>query len=184
MAFGIAGDANTNMNFSIRNAGIDDAVLISVLASTTFYEAYSRQDESHNLAEYISESFAVPAVIDEIADPASTFLIAYVDGKAVGYARLIDYSTTDGVDIGRVIELKRIYILEHLWGTGVGELLLTQCITTASERGFDAIWLGVWEENPRARRFYDKFGFKQVGTLTFPYGDVVGINLVLQKNLT
>lgn len=184
MAYGLADAANTNMDISIRNAGIDDAVLVAVLASTTFYESYSRQDESDNLAQYISESFAVAAIVEEIQDPTSTFLIAYVDGKAVGYARLIDYSTTDGVSSDRVIELRRIYILERLWGTGIGEQLLTQCIKTASERGFDTIWLGVWEENLRARRFYDKFGFKQVGTLTFPYGDVVGINLVLQKNLT
>lgn len=171
------------MDISIRRAGRDDAVLISVLATTTFYEAYCQQDESRNLAGYIAESFAVSTIIDEIDDPTSTFLIAEIDGKAVGYARLIDYSTTDGITGQRVIELKRIYLLERLWGSGAGEALLMHCIGSAAARGFDTIWLGVWEENQRARRFYDKFGFGQVGTLMFPYGDVVGTNLVLQKQL-
>ena len=171
------------MDISIRKADRDDAVLISVLATTTFYEAYCRQDESRNLAGYIAESFAVSTIIDEIEDPTSTFLIASIDGKAVGYARLVDYSTTDGISGQRVIELKRLYILERLWGTGAGEALLTNCVEIAAEREFDTIWLGVWEENQRARRFYDRLGFRQVGTLMFPYGDVVGTNLVLEKQI-
>ena len=170
-------------NISIRKASVDNAVLISVLASTTFYEAYFEQDESSNLAGYINESFDIETVRAEIKDPQSTFFLIFLDGKAVGYARLIDDSMTDGVADDRVVELKRIYILERVWGTGTGEALLTHCIEIARNRGFNAIWLGVWEENQRAQKFYAKYGFEQVGTVTFPYGDVDGTNLVLQLRL-
>ena len=170
-------------NISIRKASVNDAVLISVLASTTFYEAYFEQDESSNLAGYIHESFDLATVRAEIADPQSTFFLIFFEGKAVGYARLIDGSTTEGVTAGRVIELKRIYILERVWGTGIGETLLMHCVETARNRGFATIWLGVWEENQRAQKFYAKYGFKRVGTVTFPYGDVDGTNLVLQLPL-
>ena len=170
-------------NISIRPATIDDAVLISVLASTTFYEAYFEQDESANLAGYIHESFDIETVRAEIEDARSTFFLMFHRTKAVGYARLIDDSTTDTVAEGRVIELKRIYILERVWGTGIGDKLLVHCIETARNRGFVAIWLGVWEENLRAQRFYAKYGFDQVGTVTFPYGDVDGTNLVIEKLL-
>ena len=170
-------------NISIRPATADDIVIISVLASTTFYEAYFEQDESSNLAGYINESFDMATVRDEIDDSQSTFFLIFLDGKAVGYARLIDDSTTPGVVNGRVVELKRIYILERVWGTGTGEALLTHCIEIARNRGFNAIWLGVWEENQRAQKFYAKYGFEQVGTLTFPYGNVDGTNLVLQLRL-
>ena len=168
-------------NISIRQATPDDAVLISVLASTTFYEAYFEQDESENLASYIYPAFAVEALRAEIEDPTSTFFLIFQHGKAVGYARLIDDSTTDGITESRVIELKRFYLLERVWGTGIGNALLNHCIETARNRAFVAIWLGVWEENIRGQRFYAKCGFSKVGTLTFPYGDVDGTNLVLQK---
>ena len=171
-------------NISIRKASVDDAVLISVLASTTFYEAYFEQDESSNLAGYIHESFDIETVQAEIEDPRSTFFLIFLGGKAVGYARLIDDSTTDGVADDRVVELKRIYILERLWGAGIGDRLLVRCIETARKRGFQTIWLGVWEENQRAQRFYAKYGFCQIGTVTFPYGDVDGTNLVLQLSLS
>ena len=45
------------------------------------------------------------------------------------------------------------------------------------------LWLGVWEENPRALRFYEKHGFERVGTLEFPYADTVGVNAVMQLEL-
>jgi diamine N-acetyltransferase len=168
---------------SIRPAVMDDAVLLSVLAATTFYEAYFEQDEPDNLARYVNESFAVEKVRAEIAEPGSMFFIVFVDGKAVGYARLIENSRLDCVEGGRVIELKRLYILERVRGTGIGRRLMEYCLDEARRRSFDVLWLGVWEKNVRAHEFYAKFGFAEAGTVTFPYGDVEGTNLVLQLSL-
>lgn len=165
---------------TIRNAGESDAALISVLASTTFYEAYFEQDESANLAGYICESFRLETLREELVDPEAKFFLIDMDGKAVGYAKLIAGSRIDSIKQESVIELKRFYILERVWKTGVSRTLLEYCIAGAKTDGFDAIWLGVWEENRRAQAFYAKFGFNQVGTIQFPYGDVVGTNLVLQ----
>ncbi|CAN5461495.1 spermidine/spermine N(1)-acetyltransferase [soil metagenome] len=168
---------------TIRTATKDDAVLISVLASATFYEAYFEQDESHNLSNYISGSFAVDCIRAEITDADSAFFLIFLAGKAVGYAKLIADSLTDCVQRSKAIELKRFYLVERVWQTGVGRALLEHCIDEAKSREFDVIWLGVWEENLRAQRFYAKCGFTQVGTVTFPYGDVDGTNLVLEKKL-
>jgi ribosomal protein S18 acetylase RimI-like enzyme len=168
---------------TIRRATFVDVGLISVLAGVTFYEAYFQQDESANLAAYILESFDIGVVRSEIADPDSTFFLVFVDGKAAAYARMIDDSRVAGVGTGRVVEVKRIYVVERFWRTGIGTLLLRHCIDDATSRGFDALWLGVWEENERANAFYAKFGFEQVGTVTFPYGDVEGTNRVLELKL-
>lgn len=170
-------------DISIRAATIADAVLISVLASTTFYEAYFTQDESQNLANYISESFEVEGIRAEISDPDSTFFLIFLDEKAVGYTKLISNSRLGCISHPKAIELKRIYLVERVWRTGIGKTLLEHCIKEARSRGFDVIWLGVWEENLRAQRFYAKFGFSEVGTITFPYGDVDGTNLVLQLEI-
>ncbi len=168
---------------SVRHAIDTDATLISVLASATFYEAYFEQDESSNLSGYIHESFAVDEVRSQLQDPESSYILIFLDGKAVGYARLIENATSDGISPGSTIELRRLYMLERVWGTGIGTTLLEYCVDEGRNRGFDIFWLGVWEENERAIRFYDKFGFSQVGTISFPYGDVVGTNRVLQRFL-
>lgn len=169
---------------TIRQASLEDAKLISVLASATFYEAYFEQDESANLASYIQDAFDLEVVRSEITDAKSTFFVLLLNGMAVGYARLIAGSTLDCIrSTSSVIELKRIYLIERMWGTGLGKLLLEHCLNYAADRGFDALWLGVWDENVRAQSFYQKFGFREVGTIAFPYGDVVGTNLVLEKTL-
>jgi ribosomal protein S18 acetylase RimI-like enzyme len=154
----------------IRRATPEDAVLISVLATATFYEAYFEQDEPADLAEYIRASFAIEALRNELNDPNNSFHVILHDEKAVGYAKY-------------PVELKRIYLLERVWGTGIGEKLLKHCVETAREMGGTSIWLGVWEENQRGQSFYKKHGFVQTGTLEFPYGNSVGINLVMEKPL-
>ncbi len=171
------------LNIKIIKAVPADADLLSVLASTTFYEAYFLQDEPVALAGYINESFNSDSMIQQLNDPASHFYIIYVNGSAAGYAKLLSGSTDPGVKTVKTIELKRIYIVERYWGKGLGEELLEYCIHEAREKHCDSIWLGVWEQNERGRRFYEKHGFIKRGTLDFIYGDTVGINLVLEKIL-
>ncbi len=166
--------------FEIRKAGPQDAGLLSVLAAATFYEAYFEQDDPHDLAEYIINSFEPALMTEQISAPDSVFFIAFADGRAVGYAKLIDNSREPCIRASNTIELKRIYIVERIWRNGMGESLLKHCIETARLMGKDSIWLGVWQLNSRARPFYQKHGFVKVGTLEFPYGDSVGINDVLE----
>ena len=170
-------------NIEIRHATSDDIGLLSVLAAATFYEAYFEQDDPHDLSRYIIESFQTGCIEDEMADPNVTFLIAYIDGRAVGYAKLDAGTSHESVAAERAIELKRIYILERVWGKGVGDVLLRRCERVAIETGYESIWLGVWQQNQRGQSFYQKQGFVKRGTLEFPYGESVGINDVMEKKL-
>ncbi len=170
-------------DIEIRQANADDVHLLSVLSSTTFYEAYFEQDDPHNLSGYITASFDIESVAEQLADPASTFFIAYYLGHAVGYAKLDAASRDPRVQTDRTLELKRLYALERVWGKGVGEALLVHCEQFAMDTGYASIWLGVWQENRRGQSFYKKHGFVKRGTLEFPYGEVVGINDVMEKTL-
>ena len=170
-------------DIEIREAGAPDARLLSVLATATFYEAYFDQDDPHNLADYILESFGVGAIERQLRDQHSTFHIALDSGRAVGYAQLIAGSREPCIAARNTIELKRIYLVERVWRKGIGEALLKHCIEEARRMRMESIWLGVWQMNARARPFYKKHGFVEVGTLEFPYGEAVGINDVMELTL-
>lgn len=176
-------DDTKQLQIEILTAEAADASLLSVLGIITFYEAYFEQDDPAGLAAYLHESFSPQQMSADLADPNSIFFIAYRNNKAVGYARLIRNSTLECIEGERPVELKRIYLVERVWGTGIGEKLLNHCITEAKRVGHDTLWLGCWQENRRGQRFYEKQGFNKVGTLEFPYGDEVGINDVLQLKL-
>lgn len=165
---------------SIRKATLADAALLSSLSIVTFYEAYFEQDDPHDLANYLIENFSTETVRAEMEH--SAYFIAFRNGKAVGYAKLRDGEPHESVK-GNAVELQRIYLIERVWGTGIGDLLLDRCIAEARSMGKEVLWLGVWEENRRGLSFYARHGFERVGTLTFPYGDSVGINAVMQISL-
>lgn len=174
---------DSNTKITIRHACVDDSHLIAVLGTTTFYEAYFEQDVPAALANYILESFSPDQIRAELEEPGSEFLILFLDGKAVGYSKLRDDPSGPGVTSENAVELQRFYLVERVYGKGVAEML-DHVSGAAREKGFDTLWLGVWEENARGRRFYEKQGFKDTGgRLEFPYGEGVGINIVMEKSL-
>lgn len=128
--------------FEIRKAGPQDAGLLSVLAAATFYEAYFEQDDPHDLAEYIINSFEPALMTEQISAPDSVFFIAFADGRAVGYAKLIDNSREPCIRASNTIELKRIYIVERIWRNGMGESLFKALHRNRQADGqrFDMAW--------------------------------------------
>ncbi|MCU1289060.1 MAG: spermidine/spermine N(1)-acetyltransferase [Acidobacteria bacterium] len=171
------------MNLSIRHANIYDKNIICALGVTTFYEAYFEQDDSHDLANYVTESFSAARIEAELKDANSTFFVAELDGKAAGYAKLRENSEAECLSNENAVELQRIYVLERAKGRGIGARLLNRCAETARAKGYETIWLGVWEKNAAAIRFYEKSGFVKVGEVQFPYGKSVGTNHVMKINL-
>lgn len=167
----------------IRRARATDANLLSVLGAVTFYEAYFEQDDPPDLADYILEAFSLEVIARETENPNVEFYLVFLDGSAVGYAKTRTDTRVDCMTAEKAIELQRIYLVERVFGRGVGERLLNFCLEKARRAGFETLWLGVWRENPRAIRFYEKHGFSRVGTITFPYGSSVGTNLVMEKKL-
>jgi ribosomal protein S18 acetylase RimI-like enzyme len=129
------------------------------------------------------QAFTLEQISAELVDPKSTFLIAEVDREPAGYAKLI-YESTEPEIIGEwPVELSRLYSHQKFLGQGVGQALMDACFTQVQEAGSDVIWLGVWEYNPRAQRFYEKNGFRFVGKHTFLLGSDPQIDLLMQKDL-
>jgi diamine N-acetyltransferase len=129
------------------------------------------------------QAFNIQQIAAELAEPATIFLIAELDGKPAGYAKLIVGSVEDDIHAMRPIELSRLYSHQEYLGMGVGQNLMDACFDLAKADDHDVIWLGVWEYNPRARRFYEKNGFRFVGRHTFQLGSDQQIDLLMQKEL-
>jgi len=58
------------------------------------------------------------------------------------------------------------------------------CLERASAEDRDVMWLGVWEFNPRAQRFYEKNGFRIVGKHVFQLGTDPQTDLLMQKEIS
>ena len=131
----------------------------------------------------MATSFNVQQLTAQLEDPASTFLIAEVNGNAAGYARLHDGEPAKGVEGAKPVELVRLYVLREWLGRGIGEQLMLACMDEAREAGYETIWLGVWERNARAQAFYRKWNFRTVGEHIFPLGADLQRDLVMERPL-
>lgn len=171
--------------FRVRRAGVADADLLAEVGSRTFVAAFAAANHPDDVDAYVADAFSPAQLADELADPASTFLIGYddarSDGHPVGYARLVGGSAEPGVGGTRPVELARIYVEPAHTGRGYGSKLLAACLDQARAAGFDTIWLGVWEHNHGARRFYERWRFRRVGEHEFVLGSDVQTDHVLAR---
>jgi diamine N-acetyltransferase len=172
-------------DIEIRQATSDDAKLLTDLSYTTFWDAFAHHPKNapDDLAHYMRQAFSIEQITSELADPKSIFLIASIEGNAAGYAKLVIDHIEPGITATRPIELNRLYSHQEYLGKGVGQNLMDACFERARNDGHDAMWLGVWEYNPRAQRFYEKNGFRAVGKHTFQLGSDLQTDLLMQKEL-
>lgn len=146
--------------------------MLADLSFTTFWDAFHDHPKNapEDLDAYMSEAFAPQRIARELSDPNAVFLVAEIGGRPAGYAKLLFGNIEEPVEAERPVELCRLYSTTEFIGKGIGQALMDECLRLGRERGCDAMWLGVWEYNPRARRFYEKQGFRIVGNHVFQLG--------------
>jgi len=170
-------------DLTIRRGTIADAGLLSELGARTFSETFAADNTPEDLAAYVATSFNVAQQTAELEDPASTFLIAEVNGHAAGYAQLHEGEPEEGVEGAKPVELVRLYVSREWLGRGVGEQLMRACIDEAQQTGHETIWLGVWERNARAQAFYRKWNFREVGEHVFQLGSDQQRDILMERTL-
>ncbi len=167
----------------LRPAGPADNELLAEMGARTFADTFGPDNTPENMAAYLAASFSPARQAAELAEPNSLFLIAEVDGAAQGYVRLREGPAPKSVTGDRPLEIVRLYARQAFIGRGVGAALMRASLAEAARRGCDTVWLDVWERNPRARAFYERWGFSNVGTTVFPLGDDLQTDLLMQKRI-
>ena len=169
--------------FLIRYATAGDAELIADLSRKTFYETFGYVNTKENMDKFMSEQFTREKLIKEVSEPGNTFLLAFDEEVPVGYVRMREGQRFPEFNGKDSIEIVRIYAVNTYIGTGVGQQLMRQCMFIAKELKKEVVWLGVWEKNPRAISFYNKWGFEKFGEHSFLLGDDLQTDWLLMKKL-
>ena len=157
----------------LSEADFADLASLLDLAQTSFVQAFTEGNKPENVQAYLSQAFTSVQLEKEWRNPASTFLLASLEGRLVGYTKVNLAAAQTDVQDPDSLEVARLYTLEEVWGKGVGQFLLDAALDFAKEKGKTFVWLGVWEHNARAIRFYEKNGFKAFGSHPFPFGDEI-----------
>ncbi len=167
----------------IRVAGIPEAELIADISRRTFYDSFAAQNTREDMDRFLNEQFTREKLIAETEDPDSIFLLAYLDGKLAGYARMRESDYLPEPGTVNAIEIARIYSEQWSIGKGIGKALMQRCLEVAAEKRKEWIWLGVWEHNQRAIGFYKKWGFEKFGEHIFVVGEDPQIDWLMKKQI-
>jgi GNAT superfamily N-acetyltransferase len=178
-------EARWALRIDVRRATAADAQALAKIGRTSFVAAFASdpRNKPEDLNAHLLETFSELAIAHELADPNVVYLIAELDQVALGYAKLKSGSSEPSVVARNPIELCRLYAHSEWVGRGVGPALIKSCLEHARGRAHDVLWLGVWEFNPRAQRFYAKWGFERVGEHVFFMGSEPQTDWVLRRAL-
>ncbi len=160
----------TEPRIDIRRAVPADALPLASFACAAFEEAFAADNTARNMASYTGTAFGEAVQRREIDNASIDTLVAVADGTIVGYVQLWWEAPPAFVPGDVPVEVRRLYVGAAWHGTGLARRLMAAAAAAASERSADVVWLGVWEHNAKARRFYEKLGFEIVGTQSFMLG--------------
>lgn len=164
-----------------RSATIDDAIALDSLFDSSFCDAFAHLYRSEDLEAFLS-SFGVDDWRAQLRDPSYAFRLGEVDGRPVGYVKLGPVKIP--VEINRpAILLDQLYVLKEHHGAGIAHALMDWAIEEAKQRGAEEIYLTVFIDNQRARRFYDRYGFEAVGRYDFMVGSQADHDIIMRKRL-
>jgi len=171
------------MMISIRQCVKDDVPVLVALGIQTFKETFEEVNTSENMNLYLSGSFTHDRVSEELEETGAVFFIAEAESEPVGYAKVRTSRRPDELNNTRAIEIERLYVKKSSIGKGIGKMLMENCLTHARQDGYEVVWLGVWEHNVRAIRFYTHWGFKKFGQHVFMLGNDVQTDYLFSKEL-
>ena len=168
------------MTVTYRDAGPEDAETLSALGRATFTETFGHLYTPENLAAFLL-SHSPERWRAELSDPAFLVRLAEEDGRAAAYAKLGPPSLP--FEVRRPsIELRQFYVLKPWQGTGVARELMRWALAEARARA-EEMYLSVFVDNHRARRFYEGYGFEVIGTYHFMVGSHADDDLIMRLAL-
>jgi diamine N-acetyltransferase len=175
---------NRTFDQIVRHATVEDAALLADLGARTFAETFAADNSPEDMTAYLASSFGRDQQAAELADPHSLVLIAEIDGVAAGYAKLHAGPPPQSVTDKKPVELVRLYVSRAWLSRGVGATLMRVCIGEAMQQDYRTIWLGVWEHNIRARAFYQKWNFREVGEHIFQLGADSQRDILMERSMS
>lgn len=161
----------------------EDIKALQAIAKQTFTETFGSQNTAEDLAKFLSEEYDFDKLKAEVENPESFYYFYYFEDELAGYLKLNVGAAQTESDYPETLEIQRIYVLQKYQGKRIGLAMMQQALAVAKKLKKPQVWLGVWENNLKAQAFYQKSGFKKVGSHDFILGDDKQTDYILLKTL-
>lgn len=167
---------------SYRDAAPADAARLDAIFNTSFCDTFAHLYSPEDLNAFLS-SFSVADWEAQLGDEHYAIRLAEADGVSVGYVKLGPFKKLPLEEQRPSMILDQLYILKEHHGTGIARALMDWAIGEARGRGAQELYLTVYVDNHRARRFYDRYGFEAVGRYDFMVGSQADEDIIMRMAL-
>ncbi len=154
-------------DLQFRKIESGDVSRLKEIAKQTFIQSHGHSASSEDIELYLKSALDEKKILEELADAESLFYFIELDGKPVGYSKIVLNASFEKAPSDAYTKLERIYLLEAYHGRKLGLRLLEFNIELAKKAGQLGIWLFTWVENHRAIEFYKRYGFEIIGKYDF-----------------
>lgn len=172
------------MEISVKKARSVDVPVLSTIAQLTFQLAGPLDSSKTELEKYITENLN-ESVFLKLVESDEVFVACAQSGNVLVGFIVVKYrsSCPNRSDLANSAELQRLYVLPEYHGTDSSKSLVSEALKKCSEKGIDSIWLSVYSGNSRARKFYSKFGFQEIGTTYYQMGNEKHLDIIMVANI-
>ncbi|WP_353216942.1 GNAT family N-acetyltransferase [Sandarakinorhabdus sp.] len=172
----------TTPTLSYRDAAPDDAGILAGIAAATFVETFGSLYKLKDLNGFIA-GYCVASYAAELADPDIAVRFACMGDVAIGFCKVSSLKLPAPDPAPGAMELRQLYIYKPWHGLGIADVLTDWAKDQARARGAPELWLSVFTENPRARRFYGRHGFAEIAPYHFMVGDQADEDILCRTKL-
>jgi ribosomal protein S18 acetylase RimI-like enzyme len=167
----------------VREAEFSDVAAMREVAIQSYVDTFAEVNTPENMSTFLDKAYSQQKLEEEFYETGSVLYLAWNDNRVAGFLRMRS-SEEVAAELGsNTIELQRLYIHKDFQNQKVGRILMQKAIDYALEEKFEWIWLGVWERNFNAQRFYAKWGFEKFGEHVFQMGDDPQTDWLLKRKL-
>lgn len=171
------------MQVEFRQCELADLDKLAELARSTFIEAFQNSNDPEDFQAYLRTAFSKERMREELLANDSVFYFVENRTEILGYFKLNEHEAQNELREATGMELERIYVVSNAQGQGIGAKILEFVLKIATRKEKEYVWLGVWERNLGAFRFYQRLGFKKFGTHAYYIGNDKQTDWLLKKQL-
>lgn len=171
-------------NIITKRITLDDLVKLQKIGRKTFEETFAESNSEENMKNYLEEGFSKEKLTAELNNENCEFYFAILKDEVIGYLKVNFGESQTELKDSKALEIERIYVSKEFHGKSVGQILYDKAIEIANQKGSEYVWLGVWEENPRAISFYKKNGFVEFDKHIFKLGNDEQTDIMMKLKLS
>lgn len=153
------------------------------ISRKTFTEAFAHLNNPGDMKAYLADHLTIESLGAELDHPNSEFYFVMEDNEPIAYFKINTGPAQTELREDDGLEIERIYVLPNHQGKKLGNRIMRKCIELARQYGKTYVWLGVWEKNVNAIRFYESNGFVQFDKHNFQLGDELQTDVMMKLEL-